>query len=432
MRTREVIFLILIIAGGITFFYVQTGKIHLSFDWGEGIFYDFEEFVYEESQEIPPPYPPELQINNSHGDIEIQGTKEEKITISFIKKIWRKNEEDAKEVADQLQMAVNKDDRLIKITTNRDEFRRKNFETNFRISIPESMDIKVKNSYGLVRCMNVGKADIRNRHGKVVASGIKGDLILENSYEDIEVENVQSNCLIDSTHSDLNVDDVKGNVRIRHEYGKANLEDISQEVSIEGTHNEVYGQRLAGRVEIENSYEKIMLIEVGPTKIIGHYSPIEADGVRESLEIIDRYSHVKLSDIQGNLKIEGKNLKVVGRAIVGEKISVSSSYQNIELSEFSGKTTIFLKNGEVILTPSPLTHPIEVTGEYTNILFHWPQGGEYPFEAKDKGGDIKWKLPVELSYQEENKLSIIKAFTEKLENPSIFISTTYGTIRIEE
>lgn len=432
MKFKEVFLLILIIAIGVFFYHAQTGKLHIDFDWGEGIFFSYDEFTYEESKEIPPPYPQEIQVINSHGDVEIIGTDEEKITVYFEEKIRRKNQEDADEVADKLKMMVSTEFDRLTIRTSRDDFRRKHFDTDFRIYLPAGMDITIKNSYGLVSASNVGNADINNRHGEIIASNINGEIIIKSTYEDVEVKNVRSDCQIDSRNSDLTVTAVSGDVRIYHRYGKVYLEDIVQNVTVEGTHNEVFGRRIAGAVNVENSYERITLFDVGPTTLRGKQSPIEVNGVEGDLEIYDRYSKVKLNDIQGNLLIEGKDLSVYGREIVGEKISVSSSYKAIELHDFSGKTTVSLSNGDLTLSPYPLTHPIEVIGEYTDILFYWPGEGKYPLEARNKGGDVKWALPVELSYQEENSLTIIKAFTEEQLNPSIFLSTTYGTIRIEE
>ena len=431
MKVKEIILLIFIIAAGVFFYHAYTGKIYIDLDWGEGIFFNLDEFVYEESQEIDPPFLPELEIINAHGDVEIQGTEEQRVTIFFQKEIWRKNKEQADKVAEELQMTVNKDDQRLTISTNRADFRRKRFRTNFRIHVPAGMDIKVKNSYGLVKTLKVGKTDIINPHGKIVAMDIGGDLFLQNKYRDIEVENVQSDCQIDSRHSSVTVNGVKGEINIVHRYGNIHLEDISQGVTVEGSHTEVFGQRIAGSVDIETSYKKIILFDVGPTEIRGRHSRIEVDGARENLEIYDRYGKVILNNIQGNLKIDGKNLGVSGTGINGEKIFISTSYKNIKLTEFSGTTTILLSNGEVILKPYPLTHPVEVKGKYADIKFYWPSGEKYPFEARVKSGDIKWEVPAEFNYQEENSFTIIKAFVQEKEKPSVFLSTTYGTIRIE-
>ena len=67
-----------------------------------------------------------------------------------------------------------------------------------------------------------------------------------------------------------------------------------------------------------------------------------------------------------------------------------------------------------------------------DINFYWPEGGNYPTEAENKGGDIEWKLPYDLSFKKENSVSVIKAFMEETESPMIFLYTTYGTIRFEE
>ncbi|HDZ26742.1 MAG TPA: hypothetical protein ENH65_09580, partial [Candidatus Aminicenantes bacterium] len=74
MKAKEIILLILIIAVGVTFYHAHTGKIYIDID--DHIFFDHEKFVYEEFQELEPPFPPQLKVINAHGDIEIQGTDE--------------------------------------------------------------------------------------------------------------------------------------------------------------------------------------------------------------------------------------------------------------------------------------------------------------------------------------------------------------------
>jgi hypothetical protein len=121
MKAKEIILLILIIAAGVTFYHAHTGKIYIDID--DHIFFDREKFVYEEFQEIEPPFPPQLQVINAHGDIEIQGTDEGRITVSFEKTIWRRNEEQAKEIADELKMTIDKDAHQLTISTTRGEFK---------------------------------------------------------------------------------------------------------------------------------------------------------------------------------------------------------------------------------------------------------------------------------------------------------------------
>lgn len=430
MKAKEIILLILIIAGGILVYHIYTGDFDVVFDLNDHFFFNLDEFNYEDYQELEPPFPPLLQIANSRGAVEIQGTEGEKIAISFRKKIWRRKEEQAREVSDQLKMTLSKELERLLISTNRGEFRRKNFETSFKIFLPQNMDVEVENSYDLVKVSKVRKASITNRHGKAIASHIRGELFIKNAYEDVKVENVQSGCRLESRHGDVSVAYVKGKTEISHAYGKVRLENLSQDVKITGSHSEVLGQNLMGAVDIETTYEKIALFDVGPTKVRARHSAVEIEGARGLVDISDNYNKVKVNHIQGNLIIDGRYLEIYGRGIAGQEISITSSYRPLHLSEFSGKTTISLSNGPISLEPLPLTQPIEVKAEYSDIKFLWPQEGKYPIEAKAKNGEIKWNLPFELSFKEENSYTVIKAFSEESGKPSIFLSTTYGKIQI--
>jgi hypothetical protein len=432
MKVKEIILLILIVVGGVFLYHAQTGKLDVAFEIDGHFLFPLHQFKYEEYTQLQPPFPSRLKIINAHGNVEIQGADEQRMTISFQKKIWRRKEKQAKEVSDALKMSVQKDSNELLITTNRDEFRKRNFETSFIISLPKSMEVEVENSYGSVKVLNAGSTSITNPHGKVTVSQIQGEVVIKNSYEDVEIKNVQAGCRIESKHSTVLVSNVGGKAEVVLAHGNVHLDNISKEVKVEGSHTEVIGQNLSRASEIITSYEKVSLSNVGPTKINCRHSTIEVDGARDFVDITDNYSTVRVSNLQGNLVIDGRSLKIYGKKIVGQEISVASSYENIELADFSGKTTIKNVHGEISLQPLPLTHPLEVKGEYANIRLYWPSGGKYPLEAKAKNGEIRWKLPVKLSFHEENSFSTIKAFLEEIGAPSIFLSTSYGTIWVGE
>jgi hypothetical protein len=364
--------------------------------------------------------------------VDITGTDEGKVVIHMQKRIWRKNEEDAKKVADELRMIVSQEGEKLVIATNRNEFRKKRFETSFSISAPAGTDIKVENSHGRVKAADVGEAVIYNSHGEVSASGIAGNLTLENSYEDVDIQNVGLGCVIKSRHADVTARDILGKIQVFHSYGKVYLENIGEDVSVEGSHSEIWGKSLAKAVEVESSYEKIYLADVGPAKIVTRHAPVEVDGARELLEINDSYDIIKLNNIQGRLIVDGRSLEVSGQKISGSEIYISTSHQDVNLSEFSGKTTIYLSHGNLSLQPLPLEYPVQVKAEYADIRFLWPQGERYPVEARSTNGNVRWLLSESPSVDEKNGYSLVKAFSQEQGKPTISLATTHGNIRIEE
>ena len=432
MKTKEIFLLIFIILVGVFITQIHTGKFDLDWGWGDSMLLGYDEFVFEETEEIESPIPGELRIRNSHGSIEIIGSDEEKITISFKKRIWRKEEKDAQEIADQLKMNIDNNGPTLNLSTNRQEFRRKRIDTDFIIAVPERMNVIVINSYGLVRTERVGNTDITNRYGEVYASDIRGELRVSNSYDDIEIEQVESNCKIEASHASVTISKILGTIEIQNNHGRLVMEDITNDILIRAPYSKIFGWDISGALDIENSYEKIELTDVGPVKIVANHSLIDINGANGNIDISNRYDNVRLKNITGNVLIDGKNLGISGKNVHGDEITLSSTYEDIELDNFSGKTSISFSHGDLHLSPSPLTFPLEVKGSHVDIKFFWPENERYPFEAQAEQGNIQWKLDAEIDYQKNNGLSVIKAFLEETDKPTVFLSTTYGTIWIEE
>ena len=433
MKAREIFLVLLIIGIGVFTYYAKTGKLDIEWDGSDWSWLlPGEEFVFEETQEITAPLPPEIQVINSHGSVEIQGVETEKISISFKKSIYRKNKEEAQKVADKLKMAINREEPRLILSTNRNEFQRKNFETHFKISVPAGTEVVVKNSYGLVKTVKTKNAHIANSHGEVQALDIGGQLIISNSYEDVTIINVEADCRVTSRHSKVSATNVQGELVLDHSYGEVELENIGKKVSLNGSYSRLTGKVLKGEVEVESSYRPIILSEAGPTTIRGRHSDIEAKGISGPLEIMDTYAQLRLNNIKGNLKIEGTNMEIWADSVLADEIFVTSSYENVEILSFKGKTTVLLTHGDLALEPESVTGPIDVQASYASIRFGWPAGGKFPFEARTKSGNIQWNLADKPSLEETNGQSVTKAFLDESGKPSIRLSTSYGDIRVEE
>jgi hypothetical protein len=371
-------------------------------------------------------------VRNSHGQVEVQGAETDRITFVFEKRIWRRDEERAREVADQLHPVVTKGDAAVTLTTNRSHFKRRNFETNFRITVPLGMAVDLTNSYGPVKADEVGETMIDNPHGEVTLTNIRGGAVIENSYEDIKVTDLLSNCTIRSRHSDISVKAVAGEVNIEDSYGMVDLRGVSQRATITAPHTEIWVEDLSGPLEVRNSYEKISLRRVGSSRLEGIHSSIDADSVAGNLEINSTYEPIILKSVRGNVQVGGVHLSVLGRDIIGENITISTSYEDVDLTDFAGKTTILLSHGNLTLTPLPLTGPLEVRATYSPITFFWPGENRYPLEAQTKSSDIHWNLSGEPSIEEKDHLTVLRAFSEAFDKPRIQLSTTYGNIQFEK
>ena len=432
MKAKEVLFLILIVAVGVFFHYAHTGKLDLDGDWEWGIFDIGVSYSFEESQTIEAPLPARLEVHNAHGDIDIWSADQEDIRLTLHKKIRRRKEAEASKVADKLKPVVTRTGDRIIIATNREEFKKRYFETSFTLVVPRNLDVVIENSYGTVKAAGIRSCEIVNPHGEVAVTDVEGGLIVKNSYEDVDIESIGASCRVSAKHSDVSVRSVGGEVWVEHGYGKVIVEDASADATVKGDHTEVAGQRIKGRVDVRTSYEKVSLRDVGPAVVNGHHSVVEAEAVAGDLKIATSYENVWVDDIRGDLTVEGKSVEVSGKSIAAREVRITTSYEDLDLADFTGSAIISLSHGDALLTPSSLDFPIEVKNVYSTVHIFLPKGERGPIEARSRGGEVKWGLAEPPSISQTNGETVVKAFLDRIQRPTIVLSTSYGDIYMEE
>ncbi len=432
MRFREVLLVIVLLLAGLVVYQAQTGKWDLHFGWEDGAFGLGTEYGFEESRTIEAPLPAALEITNSHGWVEVRGGDAETVQLTFKKRVWRKDEAEAKAVADQLHFNLDRTaDRLI-LSTNRDDFAKRNFETGFILTVPRRMAVKIVNSYGPVKVEAVKEADVRNLHGQVTASDIDGPCRLESSYETVEARNLKAGCEVIDKHADVTLLKVAGDVRVEAPYGDIRIEDVGGKVEFTGGHSPVELRRVQGSVSVDASYEDISLSETGPARVRARHAAVEASDVRGDLDVQTTYEPVRARNVAGGFQFYGNNVQVTAEGVAGREISVTTTYEPVELSGFSAALKLSVRHGNITLRPNALANPMDVRAEYAAIDFFWPAGETAPLEAECRGGSISWGLPGKPTYQKSNGTSVVRAFSENAGRPGVTLATTYGDIRIEE
>ena len=433
MKFREVVLVIVLVLAGLVVYQIQTG--HWNFDWTLGWDEGFggygHEFASEETRTINAPLPPVLEVINGHGWVEVRGGDGDAVQMTFKKVAWRRTEEEAKDVADRIKYTLTAAADKLTLTTNRDEFRKKNFETGFVLTVPRTMTVRVTNSYGVVRIEAVQEATVANRHGELFAAGIEGPSVLETSYEDVEVQNTRGRCRIMNSHADVRAVSVTGDLDIETSYGRIRVEDAAGKVDARGSNVDIDLRRVQGAVVVDSSYEKVFLSDVGPAKVTGHNMAVTAENVRGDLDVSTSYDEVQAINVQGRFLVDAHNSSVVAAGVRGAEISVKTSYEDVQLSDFSAEVTIVCRNGNVRLEPIDLKHGMDVRNEYGTIDLAWPAGETARLEARSKGGSVSWGLSERPDVDQTNGVSLVKAFSANAGNPLVFLSTAYDDIRIE-
>ncbi len=433
MKFKEILLVVILVLAGVVLFQFKTGhwNIDSGWDWWNWDGWGGQEVTAEETRMIEAPVPPVVEIENGHGWVEVRGADQDTVQLTFKKVAWRRSEEEAREIADRLKYTLTTAVDKLTLATNRDEFPRKNFETAFILTVPRGTSVRVVNSYGVVRVDGVAAATVRNSHGEVFVTDVKGSCAVETSYEDVEVLRITGECRITDRNGDVRAGSVGGDLWIETSYAEVDVEDAGGKADIRGSNVDVDARRVAGAVTVDTSYEKVYLADVGPAEVTARNTAVTADGVRGDLKIQTSYEPVQADRVQGNLRISAENSAVTADGIGGAKIEVTTSYEKVTLAGFSAEVTVSNRNGDVSLGPLDLKHGIDVRNEYGEIQLGWPDGESARVEAEAKGGTVHWGLTEKPDVDQTNGTSLVKAFTANAAAPLVYLSTRYDDIRIE-
>ena len=433
MKFRELFLVVVLVLAGFVLFQFQTGKWSLDdINWIDDIGMSGQEVVAEETRTIEAPVPAAIEIANGHGAVEVRGADQDFVQMTFKKVVWRRKEEEARSVAAQIKYVLTASPDKLVLATNGDEFRKKNFETVFILTVPRSTAVTVTNSYGLVRVEAVREANVRNKNGEVTVVDVAGPCVLETSYDDLEAREIKGSCRIVNRNGDVLAASVAGDLSVETSYAHVRVEDIGGTADVRASNASVEALRVAGAIKVDTSYEKVELGDVGPAVVTGHNMTVVASGVRGDLEVRTSYEPVRVDGVAGKLVVEADNASVTARGIDGPSITVRTSYENVTLTDFSADVTVVCRNGNVNLEPRDLKRSLDVRSEYGRIDLLWPAGERARVEARAKGGSVNWGLPDKPDVDETNGSAVIKAFSSEAAVPLVFLSTAYADIRIEE
>ena len=433
MRFREILLLGVLLVAGLVVYQVQTGSWDIRLDWDEGLFGLSREYSYEETRVFEAPVPAALAVDNGHGWVEVRGGEQEHIELTFKKIIRRRSEEDARDVAGQLQYTVGRTEDRMSLGTNRGEFRRRrDFQTGFVLTVPRGTRIEIVNAHGPVHVGSVAGLTVRNRHGKLDISDVQGPCVLETSYQAAEVQNIGGDCSIISKHARVRAASVSGDLRVETSYARVRVEGVGGKAEILGRHMEVEASRIQGPVSVDTSYQRVSLTDVGPAVVRARHASVAAETVRGDLDVETSYQRVRAADVRGKLVVAANNSSVSATGIGGERLSVRTSYANVELADFSAEVSVVLRNGNVVLKPLDLKHGMDVRNEHGMILLNWPAGEAARLEARTRGGSVDWGLDESPDVMQSNGTSIVKAFQDRGDRPAVVLETTYADIRIQE
>ncbi len=297
-----------------------------------------------------------FNISNKYGNIKIQNTDADVITIDAEIIVKASSKEKADKIFNKISVTISKTGDVISAKTEVENFSSGNssFEINYRVLMPAYLNINLDNKYGAVDIDNLeGKSVIDVKYGslkvnKILDGNEKPLSTVDLSYCDGSKINEFNWGKIIIKYSELEV--IKGKALvISSKYSELNMGEFSSIVA-------------------ESAYDEFKMGKIVNLVINAEYTDIKAESISKVLKIESKYGDVKIS-------------------------TVPSGFESIDVISKYGQITIGIANDATYNLDASCKY---ADIQYANLTVSDRNKDDFSLELKGKSGSGESKSVVKI------------------------------------
>lgn len=342
-----------------------------------------------------------LTFDNPAGSVEISPSTDEKISVEFVKVVYHKDESKVEQFNNMVKIINRKegDRAIIEVDPSDDEFPYTRVRTHFKIYIPKSTTLNVRNRFGDISIDSSGTSVmVDGKFGDVSIQNIPSDISIINRFGKTKISNISGKIELDLKFSKA---DVSGSSSIdcRISHSSLNMSDIkeSSSVKIEGVHTKIILSEIrSDQIKIKNSHNIISLTDITTSEIL----------------------------------ITSRHCKIIADGLHSDSIAIKNSHNRVKLKNLKGSSlNVLLSHGDLELSLQSMFKKIFVTNSYSDISLKIPGGTDPSLSMNTKYGDITNRSTLEIS---SVKAKYLTTFSRSGSDSEININTSYGDIVLSE
>ena len=324
------------------------------------------------SRQVPCAPGSTLDVVTQAGSIVITGTDSNECRVTAEIAGNAPTEEEAQELAEQVEIRVDTGDDTLKIRAEKPELtNNRSIALSYQITAPRRLNLLCQSDYGSLSATNLkGAIKGKTGSGSVKAQQIEGPVDLDTSYGSIECKELAGpTTLLRSGSGSVTATDLKGEAKMVTSYGSLTCDTFT------GTTLDLKTD--SGRIAISNASFRDCLAVTSYGSVACHH--LKGDTI-------------KLVSNSGGLDLT---------TIDAPALDVSTSYGNIKAQEIT-TANLQARSGSgsvnIVCTPAtPAALTAEVKSSYGGINFTAPPSFSGQVDLRTDYGSIHTDLPVTVS-----------------------------------
>ncbi len=307
-----------------------------------------------------------FEISNKFGDINIENTAEDKISIYAEVIVKARSKEKADKILNRIDVTISQVGNKVLAETSIDDVSGNNisFEINYKVKMPSYLNINLVNKYGHVTINELdGKSNLAVKYGSLnvnkISDGKEKPLSsIELGYCELSTINEFNWGKLIVKYSKVSVEKGKALI-VSSKYSKVTLGDFSS-VVVEASYDD-YNITSVANLVMESKYSDLNVSTLSNKfKIDNKYGNIRVNNVTtgfEDINVKSKYSNVSLGiNALASYKLDASTEYAEvkhGELVIRERIKESHGYSVKGTANGGGKATVYVRSeyGDVDLRP---------------------------------------------------------------------------------
>lgn len=417
MKKREVIIVILLIAFGVLYNLYEEGDIDIVFfdecTISPTRLHDRHHPVLFPQEEIQRTDIRRIDIENTAGEILVEKSQDNTTTIKPVIQVYHKDRNKAEDIYHKIKIVTRAADGRIDINTeSKGKFPYKRVRVQFKLFIPEDVELGLYNRYGDIDIRDAGK-----------------DISLNERHGDIRVQNIVSKLKIYHRYGNVNLGHITNTLDLNSQQGKITIKDISA-LKLNCVHSRVSITGVKDETKIDHaSYCTLEVENANKLSIHGRQTRIRLKNIKNGVNIKNSHQTISMNEISGDIKIMTRNCRIRLAKIAAEAFTLKNSHGRVAVEDISGTDLdLAVSNGDLDINFTSVAGRINIKNRHSDILLSYPAGVVPSFNIDLKYGKIINRTSREFSIlKEQHRVS----FSSAEGKPEIIINDSYGDVILQ-
>jgi Putative adhesin len=230
-----------------------------------------------------------LRITNDRGAVNVTVSDDSQIHVSAHKRINADNQQEADKFNPATKPQITASANVVTLNANTQGSGDRTVTTDLDVSVPRKAAVVISTRRGDVSVLGRdGDVEIASQHGDAAASDVNGKVSVNLNGGSARISDISGDVSVEGRADDISVADIKGAAQLTGEFDSIKLGKIAGAVGFKSARTEMGFSRLNGDLDMDSG-------DLRASDLLGPF------------RLITRSKDVRLSGVDGNVRLENEN-----------------------------------------------------------------------------------------------------------------------------